>query len=232
MRILLLSLLTVFLFGCKKEIPINDTVILTLLNDSLTYVDLGDRTWYDNGKEVDSAWNVVHYRISNNSNKKQLFLLRSIELHDNESMYFTIEEDSVFKQGVNVLINPALNDCGVCILESNEFNRKLETQKIKKIGVKKLFNFNKNYERQKIIINPGESWDFKTLLSLPVVDENYRFKFYPNLSYTISLSYQVRIDDFDNLPEFEKQNLKRNNVVVFSGKLISNKVKLVQKELW
>src|SRR5690606_2052504 len=169
-----------------------------------------------------------------------LFLLRDIDLIDIESIQLNIKEEGKFKNGNYSSISPAFtDDCQISVLEHEQKLREEKAYKMDKLGIgySDYSGIYKKYLKQQAIINPGESREFTALLPLPfIISEQtsaYYYTFYPNLNYTFSLDYSVNIQDLlEALPDRDEEDLKRNNIEIFEGKLTSNEVKLVPKDTW
>lgn len=247
MRILvcLLFILPLFISCNKQSSEKKGDVTLTLLNDSVTYIVPREweneiNHWYENDIIKDSAYNVIRYKLTNNTNKKLLFLLRDIDLIDVESIQLTIKEEGKFKDGSNSLLHPAgTDDCQIYVLEYEQELKNEKAYKMNKLGIGygDYAGVYEKYLKQQVVISPGESREFTALLPLPfIISEQtnaYYYTFYPNLNYTFSLDYSVNMQDLlEALPDRDEEDLKRNNIEIFDGKLTSNEIKLVRKDTW
>lgn len=243
----LLFFLPLFVSCNKQSQEKEGEVTLTLLNDSVTYIIPREweneiNHWYENDAVKDSAYNVIRYKLTNNTNKKLLFLIRDIDLSDIYGIQLNIKEDGKLKNGNNSLIHPSFSDADSCTVCVMEYELKLwhkKAYKMDKLGIK-YSDASQVYERylkQQVIISPGESREFAVLLPLPFIAYGhsyaYNYTFYPNLNYTFSLDYSIEMKDLkETLPKREKDDLKRNNIEIFDGKITSNEVKLVPKDTW
>ena len=114
-----------------------------------------------------------------------------------------------------------------------------EMENINKLKLEKLqYNisaseFTKKYFSQAVIIYPNESREFSAILSLPLIIENhslfgktaYNIDLNPKKDYYFFIEYKVS-SKISELPKHQIEFLRRNNIEVYEGKLVSNRVKL------
>ncbi|MQP52147.1 MULTISPECIES: hypothetical protein [unclassified Flavobacterium] len=241
LRILTLFFISFLFYSCDKKKE--DEVVLELQNTNLNYTFNLDSIYsrrFFSEQQQDSSCNVVVFRIKNFTDKKLLFLSRDIDLNQIYGLKLNFYEgDSLIKTG-NILTDPVLNDSirdyYFHALE-HKFNlEKLKNKKLKKIGAKSNFDLMNSYVSQSVVLFPNEEREFVSLLSLPFIRELDTkiiewptvINFNKNKQYFFSIEYQI--DEKLLIKELTKnqiEDLKRNNIEIFSGKLESNKIPVI-----
>jgi len=236
--VVLLLIITVFTVSCKNSTQPKGKVQFTILNDSLFYYAKGDslqREWYLNCPDSicdAKSVNVIRYRVTNTTDKNYLLFLKEIDLIQLQGINFSItypNNDTI--RGANHLVHPVFtDDCQLCEMNLLVKNEDVKNDKYNHLGVLNDKERYDNYFRQAVIVRAGESWDFTALLSLPFAKENYTFRLpeAADLKFAVELNYDKNLIN-KVLLKTEKDNLKRNNIEVFNGKIISNKVVLTAK---
>jgi hypothetical protein len=109
--------------------------------------------------------------------------------------------------------------------------------KFSKLNIDNSADFWKQYQSQTVVIGPNETWEFSSLLSLPLVRESSLIKtsspFYYILNnkkkYKFALEYSIGSRVKMELTPDQIQELKNNNIEIFDGQLISNEVELISR---
>lgn len=215
-NIFILFIFLGLIVSCKnRDTQLDGQVELTLLNDSLVF----------------SGTNILRYEITNNSNEKLLFFVRDKEMMGFLELGLNIEQEGTSIKGSNGIRDFAEGSIedkceGYNYLQMRERYSAIVNNSL---NAKEL-DFYMNYEDKHIVISPGESWEFRTIVKLPIIERGasvYSYDLKKDSIYSLALTYSVKRNDFGELPNFEKENLKRNNIRLFEGELTSNKVKLV-----
>lgn len=234
------GLMSVFLAACGKKS--SGTLSLTVNNNYVAYVDstavVGICT-YKNENVKSKATNVITYTIQNSTDRKYVLVL------DREYLYPHIAENYVRSGSIGYFVRDDAGnitaalpgvidvfdegepDCRDCILQ-NRMNNYLRLRLSKYYSVK-----TDEYLRYAVTIYPGESRTFKTVTMLPIVLESNKngggILRYQNLSekHTFELVYHCNAKEFlKELPGYLQEELKQNNVEIFDGTLVSNKIPL------
>ncbi len=90
-----------------------------------------------------------------------------------------------------------------------------------------------NFIQNSIIINPGEKRTFKVLINLPIIQEIDSTTETPPIYYRLDDTDKLQLFYYCNRSEIEKaipkyllEELKYNEVEIFSGELRANSIKL------
>lgn len=234
------SLLIVAFSSCKvkegkqgTEEPDKD-VKLEILNDTIVYFSSkdGHSFGYETEEDEDKSYNVVRYRLTNNSDKKYLFFIKDLELVKISGMVLFFKDDSGKRMhGSNILFSPGfVNDsCHFSILDYKLEALKSYNNKVRKIQDNMIGESYQKYISQTQVIYPGESWEFSAVLSLPTAvieyDFCYFYHFEEGVNYKFYIEYDLNAGFLEHmLPVAYLKQLKDNNVEIFEGKLISNEV--------
>jgi len=220
--------------SCKSNKAL---VSLSIVNETLSFNNrtLEDGMVYKDSMERSKSYNVLKYRLTNNSKKKYLFYLRSIDFSEIAGLQLTIKDGNRVLNGSGILPMYALDGCKLETMTAFFKNESQDRSKLKELGFGMSSEYAMNYLTQTVIIQPGESFEFSTILSLPIVVEaNYlkntspKFFTLENKRYSVSIRYQINNDSLIiGLPEKELRQLNNNGVEIFTGILDSNEVDLV-----
>lgn len=237
------GLMIIFVAACGKES--SGKLSLTVNNNYIAYVDstavVGVCT-YKNEDAKNKATNVVTYTLHNTTDRRYVLIL------DREYLYPHIGENSIRSGSIGYFIRDDAGnitaafpgvidvfherepDCCDCILKDRVDNF-LRLRISKDYSVKA-----DEYLRYAVTIYPGESRTFKTVTMLPVVLERNKngggILRYHSLSEneTFELVYHCNAKEFSKeLPEYLQKELKHNDVEIFDGTLVSNKIPLKVK---
>jgi hypothetical protein len=228
--------------GCEKK---EQKVSLTVENKQIFYVDSSETISFNSYKDDNirsKATNVITYSITNPTNKKLLFV---IDREVIEPMYFetyyrpvyvgfyiTNQNNDFVKFTPGIYDNFDEDQTVDCKLYS-EINR---INNYEKLGITNSYSIEvDNYLRNSVTIYPGETRTFKSVVMLPIVletDESgwgggiIRYK-HLNDTDNFQLFYNLHADQFKkSLPEYILNELQHNEIDIYDGKLISNKVPL------
>ncbi|MEE1900010.1 hypothetical protein V1389_16800 [Flavobacterium rakeshii] len=229
-NIFILFIFLGLIVGCKnRDTQLDGKVELTLLNDSIVFSGTDGHYKYEG--DLERGANIVRYKITNNSNEKLLFFPVNAQQLYNSCLTFDIVDNkgkSVKKgDGISFIAKDTCWSCDLAVqnkksdMYSKIFNGKFKGQDLWCYMA---------YVRDKVIISPGESWEFHALASFPVEYFNgsfIRYDLKEDSYYTLALNYKLDRQLSEKIPDFEKENLKRNNIRIFEGEFTSNKVKLV-----
>ena len=261
-------LISIFFISCtsKKQL-VNKDISLELLNNEVyyTFIDSNlllnnEKKYYEdlkkyNEEEREKAYNLLTFKIVNNSDKKYLFIV-------NTEKFWFIGNSNLFKKNLN--IDKKVSIYNMCMLIDNKENNKNEIQtsfrenellkndsikiysKIFEKITKKIDNNNYsefsnksmdvyggNHYKNSFVIYPGEYKIFKTKLCLPIYEEKDKnlnlnaLIIPPQNSYEFSLGICQKKDFiWNSLLDYQKKEIKDNHFEIFDGVLVSNKVPL------
>lgn len=225
-----------FLFvNCQNNKEVD--VKLEILNNEILSVNIDSvdlKSKYSNNEERILALNILKYRLTNNSNKKLLFIIDFEYLNVDNSFYFNVVDSFNLKKS---LVMPLVNftDEAVPYLNLLNYQDSIKTSNYLKLGIKK-GNLEKylKYINYSFVLNPKESKTFQSFTSLPIIDElNLTTASYPvyykNLvdGDRLFLTYNMNFSDYKNiLQEWQIEELKKNNIEFFEGTIISNSVNI------
>ncbi|AWH85917.1 hypothetical protein HYN59_12735 [Flavobacterium album] len=239
MRKLSVILLIASLVSCGKP---KESLVLSVKNEAITYVDssaIVNSYSYKNDTIRNKATNIITYTISNPTDKKYVLILNREYMYPHLSNkavrpgsigYFIKDaNDSIVNciPGIIDTFEAPVLDCGDCIIQERIKN-------YNKLSISEKYSLQADeYLRNSVTIFPGEIRTFKALTMLPVVLERsengggiLRYKELKD-DYTFELVYNCRAEVFKNsLPQYIIEELKNNNVEIFDGTLVSNKVSL------
>lgn len=225
-----------FLFvNCQNNKEVD--VKLEILNNEILSVNIDSvdlKSKYSNNEERILALNILKYRLTNNSNKKLLFIIDFEYLNVDNSFYFNVVDSVNLKKS---LVMPLVNftDEAVPYLNLLNYQDSIKTSNYLKLGIKK-GNLEKylKYINYSFVLNPKESKTFQSFISLPIIDElNLTTASYPvyykNLvdGDRLFLTYNMNFSDYKNiLQEWQIEELQKNNIEFFEGTIISNSVSI------
>lgn len=246
MRYILFILIIVFsLTSCLRN---KELVTLSVTNSILYYFDgnqpitTGDfPIQYNTIADLIKARNTIEFELTNNTDKDILFLMNPYELnissnflknrqHSSSGLFFTINDTENYSIKIH---------SGSYNLENWDYIELLE-YKQKDYYLKKEIQIDSVFREREILSNSfilksNETKTFTIQLDLPIikqpfienyldflvvmmVDEEYFFQIY----YNMSQDEIVKV-----LRKEELEYFKNNNIEIFSGQLLSNKVKVV-----
>ncbi|GGB70217.1 hypothetical protein GCM10007424_07700 [Flavobacterium suaedae] len=205
-------------------------VKLTVLNNELYYT----KSSKPDGTKQKSTTNLIKYKISNHTNKKLLFFARDLNLSNIVGIKTFIKSGDKRISGHNKSISFHISDsCYFHTLNTMTDVLLDKNLKLKTLGYS-VTEYIEKYHSQTFIINPHESWTFEALLTLPVIVEGnmyldilpYEVDLDPSRVNKLLLEYEVPSLTIKCLSKNELEELRKNGVEVYLGKLISNEVLL------
>lgn len=236
-RIQILLLFTL-LASCQER-----KLELKLINKEIVskgfYIDTME-TFYNyrvfkNENEKYHFTNVIKFELSNFTNKKYLFYIKSLNLSDIYNLNIIIEDENGNLLDQNKPLIDGLYSCKLASLIEQDFY----IQREKELFLKKMgYNINSeilSFYNQEVIISPRENYIFQTSISLPFViedkDENFRkpiyYKLNPKKKYTFRLKYKLKDDIEKNIPNDILSNYKDNNIEIYKGEIESQRIPIV-----
>lgn len=175
--------------------------------------------------------NIVKFKLSNQTDKKYVLFIKSLNLSDIYNLDIIIEDENgnLFEKNVP-LIDPTYSCKLGSLIEQDFYIQNEKEQLLKKIGYNTKSEF-LNFYGQDIVLSPNENYIFQTSLSLPFVtedkDENLTrpifFKLNPDKKYTFRLKYKLKDDIEKNIPKDILLNYKENNIEIFKGEVETQK---------
>ncbi|WP_333694369.1 hypothetical protein [Flavobacterium sp.] len=221
-----------FLFvNCQSDKDAD--VKLEILNNEILSINIDSvdlKRKYSNNEERILALNILKYRLTNNSNKKLLFIIDFENLNVDNSFYFNVVDSVNLKKS---LVMPIVNftDEAVPYLNLLNYQDSIKTSNYLKLGIKK-GNLEKylKYINYSFVLNPKESKTIESFISMPIIDElNLTTASYPvyyeNLvdGDRLFLTYNMNFSDYKNiLQKWQIDELQENNIEFFEGTIISN----------
>ncbi|SFD47416.1 hypothetical protein [Flavobacterium phragmitis] len=245
-----ICLVFICLISCeKKELSIEKGVKIEILNDEIKCI--GDSCLVLRAKPIYKAMerniakNIITYKISNNTKGRYLFVLdedfidpinqydiRSCSYCKKSKLFYNIESnDNVralysLERGDNFMSNNKMNP-EIFRIEETKF----KLNELNYSQVNNDFDFLNSIRKNSFVLYPQETKYFQTVVYLPIKEANNfdnafsYFRFNSKKKYTFNFIY---ISDSTllkkNLPKHKLEELKENNIKVFQGQLISNKV--------
>lgn len=248
MKNLFLSIsLVLTLFSCKKnekdlqiELLTNEIICVNNLKGS-DYIE----TRYQPNKEYDSlSKNILHYRITNNSDKKYFIMF-------NENSIGTLERD-LYREALGKKDLSSLNSLDFSlykndsILDGHSTKAEIFCGTMTNFETKKRDSLIDNFLKQNkldrtyflkeidfpdqslhgFVLHPGETKYFTSIVNLPYRDDKRWFsnidKRKPNEA-SISLKNDS-IFTKSKITEDQKKEIKENGYTLFDGKIYSNRV--------
>jgi hypothetical protein len=243
MKTILYLVLFVFLFSCKSN---EETLIFKLKNNELQYSVNPDslnpyKMKYDTiANDKDLSTNIVRMEIINTTKNKYLFFVNDLVLYENSCININIYEDGKIIEQMNPFIQSATlpNDFveykNYFFYESIKMEEKGKT--LKKMGFKDIDSspYNNYFEQSKVVY-PNEKTLLFYTLTIPYLEEDnlsglYSPKFYDfkkEKKYEFSITYELKKNIENKLPQEIIDNLKENNIKIFYGKVESNKIPII-----
>lgn len=242
LRITLVQCL-LLIVGCSKG-----EVTLEIENTEVFFLDsLADNYWlqYKDESERKKAQNIITYRLTNTTEKKLLFVFDqlnpepSIGISPDTQHYgyigFTIKDkDRKIKMpDATMVTSVKTGDLFDCQLHELEKRRDLYGS----LGIASGVNDFNNFIHNAVIINPGETRTFKAIVYLPLLWERDKRTESGNLSYRhlvegdkFQLFYYCKAANLKwSLPKYIRDDLAKNNIEIFDGKLEAVAIKLKEK---
>ena len=242
----IMAIITVY--SCKGQNPNNESVELQLKNNELQFFINADSSAltlkFKNEKQRSLSTNQVIFEIKNNTQQKLLFMVNDKHLTDIYRIRINVFENDSLINGKNSLGHPTFIEDPVSdSIFKHKFHEIMErlntkTQKLYDLGAKVNLSMFNAFVNQSIVIDKNESRTFKSEFKFPYTSEllmndkisSFRFRIKKNKKYSFSIEYQVDIKDVEKeLTRKQLDSLKKENIVIFSGKLISNKIPLINK---
>ena len=233
-------------FGCKSTNKV-EQISLKIENEKVYFYSPKDSTIhgdvrkYPNDSAKLASINIIKYSLYNPSNERMLFLIRDIDLFNIHSLKMIINEGKTIfplNAPLSTVGSEGLKECNICRTEVIQQEDREERQKLKLLGAKKNIYLYKNFLSQSVILDPGETRTFKSIVSFPYVVEldpsknqlPVFFELDGKKSYDFSVEYKLNRKELENqLSEEELKQLKDNNIEIFTGSIVSNKIPLVAK---
>lgn len=232
----------IFLNSCKSQ----EEVTFSLINQELFYCVNPDslsnfKRKFDENYQRESSSNIVKFKITNNTDKKYLFLVKDIFLKNLVNVEIRIYEDDSLIYLENPLTTPYFKDDEESSFFFNyyeiENNKRNKTKKVlKKMGFKpSIYENDKLFLDQSVTIGQSESIIFYSTIELPYVVEDdvinlkkpSYFNFKKEKKYEFSLKYNLRDDIEKLLPEEILNNLKDNNIEIFKGNIETQRIPII-----
>jgi len=230
--------------SCSKE---KDEIIFTITNKSLFYfngynVELGDYPiQYENTIDLLKARNIVEYKLKNNSNKNVLFLMNPYQFNISTNLFKSEKRSS---ENLFFIIND--QDENSINIHSGNYNLKnwdlIELLKNRQndFYLKKNTEIDSMFRKRdalynSFILKAGETKIFSVRLDLPIIEQPFIENYLDYLAilltkeeYLFQIYYNMSQDEIEKLLKKEElEYFKNNNLEVFSGELLSNKVRVV-----
>jgi hypothetical protein len=237
---LIIVLLFTLLTSCQKkkmELKLINKEIVSKDFSSDTIESFYNHSVFNNENQIYNYTNIVKFELSNPTDKKYLFFIKNFSLSDIYNLDILIEDEKGNVSEKNApLIDPSYS-CKLVSLMEQDFDVKYEKKTIlKKMGYN-IKSSNVNYYDQGVIISSGENYIFLSSLSLPFVVEdrveNLRrpiyFELNPEKKYTFRLKYKLKDDIEKIIPKDILCNYKENDIEIFKGEIISQKIPIVFK---
>jgi hypothetical protein len=232
----------IFLNSCKSQ----EEVTISLINQELYYCVNPDslsnfKRKFDENYQRESSSNIVKFKITNNTNKKYLFLVKDIFLKNLANIEIRIYEDDSLIYLENPLTTPYFKNDE----ESTKFfnyyefeNEKINNAKkvLKKMGFKtSIYENEMSFVDQSVIIGQSESIIFYSTIQFPYIVEDdiinlkkpSYFNFKKGKKYEFSLKYNLRDDIEKLLPQEILNNLKDNNIEIFKGNIETQRIPII-----
>ncbi len=249
-RIITFFLVSILL-GCSKK----EEVKLEILNTQVTAIErnepfsISSNLTYSNA-ELGYAKNIIQYQLTNNTKNKYVFFADEDGLIYDEHLNtkgmfdfplacfsFGLEDSNKNKPKYISFYSENIN-----LLQKAMHTEEVEKVKLLKnaknldlhVPFESLNNINlirKNY----IVLHPGESRIFKTILYLPIENEinelNTRlsfFQFLKDKSYKFKITYSSGAKSILKLlPKYKRDEFVQNDLKIFNGSVVSNKVPII-----
>lgn len=231
------------LFSCNKKNSESKSVELEIINKEIIS---NNKSLVTKGEPFK---NLITYRLTNKSDEKLFFILdedileSGIQFTDKE-----MSEPNFFgKKGkllYNIFTDKNVKPINAIINSDNFENGNIDClydiQKIKQIRTKITeldikvfegdFNFSNSIRNNSFVLYPKQSKYFKTVLYLPkqidlTSNVSSEIKFNYNEKYNFNLIYTFDGELIKKgLPNYKLKELKENNIKIFNGKILSNKI--------
>lgn len=244
-QIIFYTALIALLLSCNNK---ESKLKLNLENKQLYFLASKDSSFYSSNQrhysnklQREKSFNLVSYTLTNPTSRSVLLLIKDLNLIDVYGLRINVK-----KENINIIADRPMSDFGKEVIDSCSFCKSSlifkqeaeEFSKLKLLGAKKNIHIFKSFLTQSVILEPYETREFSAVISLPFVREsdpstlqnNYSYDLRPNNNYTFSLSYEI--DKTELLKELtlkQIDELTRNNIEIYDGKLISNEVKLIPR---
>lgn len=245
----LFSLISLILILCSCDKNKKDLKIELLTNeiicvDNLTSLDFIE-TRYQPNKEYDSlSKNVLHYRITNDSDKKYFIMFNENSIGTSErNLYHEALEKKRFSPLNSLDFSLYKNDsvldgrstkaeifCGTMTgfeiqKEESLIDNFLKQNKLERTYALKRINI-PDESLQSFILHPGETKYYTSVINLPYRDDQRWFsnidKLKPNQG-SISLKNDSTFTK-SIITKNQKKEIKENGYVLFDGKIYSNRI--------
>ena len=239
-------ILTIILYSCKGQNHNMESIALKLKNNELHYLFPSDSSTFSvsftNEKNRLLSTNEIVFEIINNTDQKILFMVNDKNLIDIYNINIKIFENDSLIKGRIIMADPVFDDPA----SDSIYRQKLikitdklleKDRKLIALGAKANLDMFNAFVNQSVVVDKNESKTFKSLFKFPytcepLIDEitPFGFRIKKNKRYSFSIEYQVDIKDVEKeLTRKQLDSLKKENIVIFSGKLISNKIPLINK---
>lgn len=239
-KILFILLLLFSLTSCKEE----GEVKLELKNKEVYFASTCNGSGYRYRSDTlrQKAQNIIAYTFTNTTDKKLLFVF------DKEALYPAVKIESNEKGYAGFLIsnNIKIKPFSMPLVTFSKTNSpdfinyilyrdSVRENKYKEMGINSQnFETVDNYLNNSFVVAPNESKTFKTILRLPIIREIRAETGTPPLYFTdlkegdeFKLFYSCNANSLKKiLPQYIREELKKNEIEIFDGELTANIVKL------
>ncbi len=225
----------IFILAVSCQSSEKTDVNFELLNREIhaLYIDSIDyKRKYADEKERLMALNILKYRITNNSDKKLLFIIDSEKINEDADFCFKITDSiHLTKIPSNPLVN--FTDDAVPYLNFMNYQDSVKKADYLKLGIKeKYIEKYRKFMNHSFVLNPKESKTLQSFVKLPIIEElNISTASAPVYFKNICegdrlfLTYHLRFSDYkDVLKRWQIEELEKNGIIFFEGTIISNSV--------
>lgn len=201
---------------------------------------------------MDKGKNVITFKMTNNSRKKYLLVLNEDKLET--FSVETLNSASFLKKARICFVVENSDNSKIEILTVNGDSFKLvnkdcenfdsEINRIKEVKskLKELdypdvadFEFSNSIKNNSFVLHPHETKYFKAILNLPFYDNQLHssgfvsyYKFDSSKDYSFKLEYLSDSKTLNSkLPKYKKNDLEENQIEIFDGIIVSNKIPIV-----
>ncbi|WP_294732526.1 hypothetical protein [uncultured Flavobacterium sp.] len=218
-------------------------ITLSIKNSYVNYVNKNGTSIYNYKSDIerDNSSNIVTVELTNESNRKYLLMIdksfifpESSLNSDMRSLNFLISNND---RSYISIYNPITSfEKGLSgIYELKIYNDSLIRNKYKKMDIPNR-NFHQvfDYEKNSIVIYPGETKTFKYVVNLPIIREmswkrDQGVIAYKNLKegQKFKIAYSCKASKLKRiLPDYILKELKENDIEIFDGIIESNEIPL------
>jgi len=236
-QLLLVFLCAISLVSCNNETKASGSVKLEILNKELFFNKDITRPNYYSDSDRERARNIVTWKITNNSANDYLFIINEDGLYGDPTQDVVaghiriIDKAKNEKQGSMSAVSWAQRPGCLfnCERYSDSTGRALDSLK----GFKH-FRSNNYYRKNAIVLHSGESRTYKSIVSLPILEEGNVLTWQHPISIfglkdgdKLSIIYDWDAKEIESyLEKYQLEELKHNTSIIYNGRLESNRVPL------